>query len=84
MGHPLKDGDRVLIIEDVITAGTAIRETLPLLRSFGDIRIEGLVVSVDRMEKGQGDKPATQELLEEFGIPTYSISRSASWQVSII
>ena len=75
---------RVMLVDDVITAGTAVRETLPLLRAFGDIRIEGLVVSVDRMEKGQGDKPATQELLEEFGIPTYSISRSASWQVSII
>ena len=90
VGHPLKDGDRVLIIEDVITAGTAVRETLPLLRSFGDIRIEGLVVSVDRMEKGQGDKPATQELMEEFGIPTYSvtdarfINSSASGRFSII
>lgn len=90
VGHQLKDGDRVLIIEDVITAGTAVRETLPLLRSFGDIRIDGLVVSVDRMEKGQGEKSATQELMEEFGIPTYSIinsksiSRSANWQVSSI
>ena len=90
VGHTLKDGDRVLIIEDVITAGTAVRETLPLLRSFGQIQIEGLVVSVDRMEKGQGDKLAAQELQEEFGIPTYSITTakfinsSAGWSASII
>ena len=84
LGSKIGDGDRVVIIEDVTTAGTSIKETMPILRAQGDVKPIGLVVSVDRMEKGQGDKPATQELLEEFGIPTNFISRSASWQVSII
>jgi orotate phosphoribosyltransferase len=73
VGHKLKDGDRVLITEDVITAGTAVRETLPLLTGAADVKIEGLIVSVDRMECGKGDKTAIQELYEEYGIKTYPI-----------
>jgi orotate phosphoribosyltransferase len=73
VGYKLQDGDRILIIEDVITAGTAVRECLPILKAVADIKIEGLIVSVDRMEKGQGERTAIQELYEEFGIPTYSI-----------
>ena len=73
VGHKLKDGDKVLIIEDVITAGTAVRETLPILKACGDINIEGLVISVDRMEKGQGELTATEEIEKEFGIKTFSI-----------
>jgi len=72
VGHQLKAGDRVLIIEDVITAGTAVREVLPMLKSAG-AGIEGLIISADRMEKGQGDKTAIQEIWEEFGIRTYPI-----------
>ena len=73
VGYKLKDGDRVLIVEDVITAGTAIRETLPVLKSAADIEIAGMVISVDRMEKGKGEKTAIQEVYEEFGIVTYPI-----------
>ena len=73
VGYKLRDGDKILIIEDVITAGTAVRECLPLLKSSADIKIEGLVVSVDRMERGQGKLSAIQELYEDFGIPTYPI-----------
>lgn len=73
VGYKLKDGDRVLIVEDVITAGTAIRETLPVLKAAADIEIAGMVISVDRMEKGKGDKTAIQEVYEEFGIVTYPI-----------
>lgn len=73
VGHQPKEEDKILILEDVITAGTAIRETLPILRSQGNPSIEGLVISVDRMERGQGAKTATQEVAEEFGIPTFSI-----------
>lgn len=73
VGYGLKDGDRVLIIEDVITAGTAIRETLPILQAQADITVEGLIISVDRMEKGRGEKTAIQEIYEEFGIRTFSI-----------
>ena len=73
VGYKLRDGDRVLIVEDVITAGTAIRETLPVLRKAADIEIAGMVISVDRMERGQGEKTAIQEVYEEFGIVTYPI-----------
>lgn len=73
VGYKLQDGDRVLITEDVITAGTAVRETLPLLFGAADVRVEGLIVSVDRMERGQGAKTAIQELYEDFGIRTYPI-----------
>ena len=73
VGHKLMDGDRVLITEDVITAGTAVRETLPLLMGAADVKVEGLIVSVDRMERGQGEKTAIQELYEEYGIRTYPI-----------
>ncbi len=73
VGYKLKDGDRVLIIEDVITAGTAVREVFPILRAAADVKIEGLVISADRMERGQGEKTAIQEIEEEFGIKTYPI-----------
>ena len=73
VGYKLKDGDKVVIIEDVITAGTAIRETLPILKAAADVEIAGLIISVDRMEKGQGEKTAIQEIKAEFGIDTYPI-----------
>ena len=73
VGYNLKNNDKVLIIEDVITAGTAVRETLPLLKAAADVKVEGLVISVDRMEKGQGPRTAIQEIQEEFGIRTFSI-----------
>ena len=73
VGYKLQDGDRVLITEDVITAGTAVRETLPILLGAADVKVEGLIVSVDRMERGQGEKTAIQEIYEEFGIRTYPI-----------
>lgn len=75
VGHQLKDGDKVLIIEDVITAGTAIRETLPVIKSVADVDILGVVISIDRMEKGkEGNKSAVQEVNDEFGIKVYNIS----------
>ncbi len=73
IGYRPKDGDSLLIIEDVITAGTAVRETVPLLQATGDIQIAGLVVSVDRMEKGQGELSAIQEIERDFGIRTFAI-----------
>ena len=73
VGHQPKELDKILILEDVITAGTAIRETLPILRSQGNPSIEGLVISVDRMERGKGAKTATREVAEEFGIRSFSI-----------
>lgn len=73
VGYKLQDGDKVVIIEDVITAGTAIRECLPILKATADIEIVGLVISVDRMERGQGNKTAIREIADEFGIRTYPI-----------
>ena len=72
VGHKLAKGDRVLIIEDVITAGTAVREVLPILQGAGAV-IDGLIISVDRMERGTGERTAIQEIWEEYQIPTYPI-----------
>lgn len=73
LGSPLADGDRVVIIEDVTTAGTSIRETLPILHAQANVELKGLVVSVDRMERGTGEKSALQEIREEMGLPTAAI-----------
>ncbi len=74
VGHPLQDGDRVVIVEDVTTAGTSIRETVPLLRAAADIDLVGLVVSVDRRERGtRDDVSALEEVGEEFGMATTAI-----------
>ena len=73
IGHKLKNGDQVVIIEDVTTAGTSVRESIPLLKSIADVTIAGLVVSVDRMERGAGSKGALSELRDEFSIPAFSI-----------
>ena len=75
VGRKLKDGDRVLIVEDVTTAGTSIRETVPILKAAADVKLAGLVVSVDRQER-HGDtatKSALEELSQEFDMPVASI-----------
>ena len=64
---------KVVIVEDVMTAGTSIYETAPILKAQGDVEISGLVISVDRMEKGRGEKSAQSEIKEAFGITTYPI-----------
>ena len=73
VGHRLQDGDRVLIVEDVTTAGTSIRETVPVLRSAAAVELAGLVVSVNRQERGTGERTALAELAEEFSMPTHAI-----------
>lgn len=73
VGYKLKDGDKVVIIEDVITAGTAMRESLPILAAAANVEVVGVIISVDRAEKGKGDKSSVQEIQDEFGIPVYSI-----------
>lgn len=70
VGHPL-EGD-ILIIDDVITAGTAIRESMDIIQANG-ARSAGVVVALDRMEKGQGEKSAIQEVEQQYGIPVISI-----------
>lgn len=73
VGKQLEDGEKVIIIEDVMTSGKALRESLPILQEAAKVEVAGMVISVDRMERGQGDKSAVQEAREEFGIPVYSI-----------
>lgn len=73
LGSPISDGDRVVIIEDVTTAGTSIQETLPIIKAQGDVNVLGLVVSVDRMERGQGEKSALSEIEENYGLRTAAI-----------
>lgn len=73
LGSPIEDGDRVVIIEDVTTAGTSIEETLPIIKAQGDVDVVGMVVSVDRMERGQGDKSALKEIEEKYGFKTTAI-----------
>ena len=73
LGAKLDETKKVVIVEDVMTAGTSIYETAPILKSQGDVEIAGLVISVDRMEKGKGDKSAQEEIKDVFGIKTYSI-----------
>lgn len=73
LGSPLADGDKVVIIEDVTTAGTSIQETMPILKAQAEVNPLGLVVSVDRMERGQGEKSALQEIEEKYGLATTAI-----------
>jgi orotate phosphoribosyltransferase len=74
VGHRLRDGDRVLIVEDVTTAGTSIRETVPILKAAAKVELAGLIVSVDRMERGKlPDQTALEEVGKEFGMPTEAI-----------
>jgi orotate phosphoribosyltransferase len=74
VGHTPRDGDRVLIIEDVTTAGTSVRETVPKLRATADVSIAGLIVSVDRMERGATERGALAELCDEFGLDAFAIA----------
>ena len=69
---PGKD-DRIVIVEDVITAGTAIRESMELLKILDLGRVESIIIAVDRMEKGRGEQSALAELEQEFGVKVYPI-----------
>jgi len=73
LGGPIEEGDRIVIIEDVTTAGTSIQETLPIVKAQGNVTPLGLVVSVDRMERGQGTKSALTEISENYGLKTTAI-----------
>lgn len=75
LGSPLKDGDRVVIIEDVTTSGKSIRETFPIITSQANIKIVGMMVSLNRLEHGNKDKSLTalDELQEEYGFDAFSI-----------
>lgn len=73
IGRKLRDGDRVVIVEDVTTAGTSVRESIPVLKGAANVTLAGLVVSVDRMERGTGPRSALQEIREDLGIHAFAI-----------
>lgn len=74
VGYKPVDGDKIIIIEDVITAGTAIRETMPILKSAADVNVKDMFISVNRCEVGKNsDKTAVMEVGEDFGIEVHSI-----------
>ena len=73
LGSPIKDGDRVVVIEDVTTSGKSMEETIPILKAQGDIKILGLMVSLNRCERGKGDKGALDEISDLYGFPANAI-----------
>lgn len=74
VGKQLKDGEKVILVEDVMTSGKALREMLPKLEAAAKVNVTGMVISVDRQEKAlNSDLSAVQEAYKEFGIKVYSI-----------
>lgn len=73
LGSPIKDGDKVVIIEDVTTSGKSIEETFPIIQAQGDVKIIGLMVSLNRMERGKGTQSALDEIKEKYGIEANAI-----------
>ena len=74
LGSSLKDGDRVVIIEDVTTSGKSIEETFPILKAQANVEIKGLMVSLNRMEKGlNGSKSALEEIKDKYGFDANAI-----------
>ena len=78
LGSNLKDGDRVMMIEDVTTSGKSIEETYPILTSQAKVEIKGLIVSLNRMEKGKSEKSALSEVSDLYGFPTAAIVTMAA------
>ncbi len=73
VGYKPSEGEEIVIVEDVITAGTAIRESMQNLSSLEGTKVVATFVMVDRKEKGKTDKSAMQEVADEFGFPVYSV-----------
>ncbi len=73
LGSKLRAGDRVVIIEDVTTSGKSIEETFPIIRAQADVEILGLIVSLNRMERGQGERSALEEIREKYGFDANAI-----------
>ena len=73
VGYKPQAGEDVVIVEDVITAGTAIRESMAILSKLDGVNVKATFVMVDRKEKGQGEKSAMSEVTDEFGFPVYSV-----------
>jgi len=77
LGSKLKDGDRVIMIEDVTTSGKSMEETVPKVKGAADVEIKGLMVSLNRMEKGTGEKSTLDEIKEKYGFDANAIVNMA-------
>ena len=73
LGSAIHDGDRVVIIEDVTTSGKSIEETFPIIKAQGNVEIKGLMVSLNRQERGKGAKCALDEITDLYGFPGRAI-----------
>jgi len=73
IGAAITKETKLVIVDDVMTAGTALRESMDLMAKLGNPTINGVLIAVDRMERGQGTKSAAQEVKEQFGVTVYSI-----------
>ena len=73
LGSPLKDGDRIVVVEDVTTSGKSMDETLPIVKAAADVKLVGLMVSLNRCERGKGDKGALDEIRENYELETAAI-----------
>ena len=73
LGSNIKDGDRVVVIEDVTTSGKSMEETIPIVRAQGNVEIIGLMVSLNRCERGKGTKSALEEIKDLYGFETNAI-----------
>lgn len=73
LGSKIKDGERVVIIEDVTTSGKSIEETYPIIQEQGEVEVIGLMVSLNRMERGKTEQSALDEIREVYGIQTGAI-----------
>ena len=73
LGSKLVDGDRVVVVEDVTTSGKSMEETIPIVKAAADVKLVGLMVSLNRCERGKGDKGALEEIRELYGMETAAI-----------
>ena len=73
IGYKPKDGDKIVMIDDVTTAGTAMRENLPIIQNSAKATVTALIISVDRMEKGTGQLSAVRQIKSDFGIEVFPI-----------
>ena len=73
LGSKLQDGDRVIMIEDVTTSGKSMEETVPKVKGAANVEIKGLIVSLNRMERGKGEKSALEEVKDLYGFETAAI-----------
>ena len=74
IGHQYQDGDRTIILEDVMTAGTSIYESVPLIKSAANVQLKGIMIAVDREEKGDAALSAKEEIESKFGFPVMGIT----------